>query len=78
MDPSSLDQEDLSKIIGTPQHPMTDVMREQQPVDLDELVDGEHVGADVDAVHEQLIARLAGRAREGGLALTGEGGLLVR
>ena len=55
---------------------MTDVMPERQPVDLDELVDGEPVGADVlDAVDEQLIARLAGRAREGGLALTGEGGV---
>ena len=51
---------------------MTDVMPERQPVDLDELVDGQPVGADVlDAVDEQLIARLAGRPREGGLALTG-------
>jgi transposase-like protein len=32
----------------------------------------------LDAVDEQLIACLAGRAREGGLALTGEGGLLAR
>jgi putative transposase len=58
-------------------HPMTDVMPEQQAVDLDELVGDEPPGADVlDAVDEQLIARLAGRAREGGLQLTGEGGLL--
>lgn len=58
---------------------MTDVMPEQQAVDLDELVGGEPAGADVlDAVDEQLIARLAGRAREGGLALTGEGGLLAQ
>ncbi len=56
---------------------MTDVMPEQQPVDLDELGGDEPPGADVlDAVDEQLIARLAGRAREGGLTLTGEGGLL--
>jgi hypothetical protein len=46
---------------------MTDVMPERQLVDLDELVDGRPVGADVlDAVDEQLIARLAGRAREAG------------
>jgi transposase-like protein len=58
---------------------MTDVMPERQLVDLDELVDGRPVGADVlDAVDEQLIARLAGRAREGGLQLTGEGGLLAQ
>jgi hypothetical protein len=58
---------------------MTDVMPEQQAVDLDELVGDEPPGADVlDAVDEQLIARLAGRAREGGLALTGEGGLLAQ
>jgi hypothetical protein len=52
-------------------------------VDLDvvsgaEPVMSASVGGDVlDAVDEQLIARLAGRAREGGLQLTGEGGLLV-
>ena len=58
---------------------MTDVMPERQVVDLDELVDGRPVGADVlDAVDEQLIARLVGRAREGGLQLTGEGGLLAQ
>ena len=34
--------------------------------------------ADLDAVDEQLIAQLAGRARAGGLALTGEGGLLTQ
>jgi putative transposase len=58
---------------------MTDVMPEQRAVDLDELVGGEPVAADdLDAVDEQLIARLAGRARAGGLALTGEGGLLAQ
>ena len=58
---------------------MTDVMSEQQPVDLDELSSGEPAGTDgLNAVDEQLIARLAGRAREGGLALTGEGGLLAK
>ena len=58
---------------------MTDVMPERQAVDLDELAGDEPAGADVlDAVDEQLIARLAGRAREGGLALTGEGGLLAQ
>jgi transposase-like protein len=57
---------------------MTDVMPER-PVDLDELVGDEPAGSDaLDAVDEQLIARLAGRAREGGLALTGEGGLLAQ
>ena len=58
---------------------MTDLVREQA-VDLDG-VDGDDVvlPADgLDAVDEQLIARLAGRAREGGLALTGEGGLLAQ
>jgi transposase-like protein len=54
-------------------------MSEQQAVDLDELVGEESAGADeLDAVDEQLIARLAGRARAGGLQLTGEGGLLAR
>ena len=58
---------------------MTDVMPEQQAVDLDELVGEESAGADeLDAVDEQLIARLAGRARAGGLQLTGEGGLLAQ
>jgi hypothetical protein len=52
---------------------MTDVMPEQQqPVDLDELSGGERAGRD------GLDARLAGRAREGGLGLTGEGGLLAQ
>ena len=32
----------------------------------------------LDAVDEQLIARLTGKAREGGMALTGEGGLLAQ
>jgi len=58
---------------------MTDVMPEQQAVDLGELEDNGPAGADdLDAVDEQLIARLAGRARAGGLALTGEGGLLAQ
>jgi putative transposase len=58
---------------------MTDVMPEPQAVDLDELVGDEPVGADgPDAVDEQLIARLAGRARAGGLQLAGEGGLLAQ
>jgi putative transposase len=58
---------------------MTDVMPEQQAVDLDGLLGGGLAGTDVlDAVDEQLIARLAGRAREGGLQLTGEGGLLAQ
>jgi putative transposase len=58
---------------------MTDVMPEQQAVDLDGLLGGGPAGTDVlDAVDEQLIARLAGRAREGGLQLTGEGGLLAQ
>jgi transposase-like protein len=35
-------------------------------------------GDALDAVDEQLIARLAGRARAGGLQLTGEGGLLAQ
>jgi hypothetical protein len=44
---------------------MTDLMREQQAVDLDELGGDKPAGADVlDAVDEQLIARLAGRAHE--------------
>ena len=49
-------------------------------MDLDEFAGGEPVGAgrSLDAVDEQLIARLAGRAREGGLQLTGEGGLLAQ
>jgi hypothetical protein len=55
---------------------MTDVMPEQA-VDLDALV-GEQPAGVLDAVDEQLIARLAGRVREGGLALTGEGGLLAQ
>jgi len=58
---------------------MTDVMPEQQAVDLGELEGDGPAGADdLDAVDEQLIARLAGRARAGGLALTGEGGLLAQ
>src|SRR3954468_24934482 len=58
---------------------MTDVMPEQQAVDLDELVGVQPAGIEgLDAVDEQLIARLAGRARAGGLQLTGEGGLLAQ
>ena len=57
---------------------MTDVTPEQA-VDLDELVGDQPAGSDgLDAVDEQLIARLAGRARAGGLQLTGEGGLLAQ
>ena len=56
---------------------MTDAMR-QQAVDLDEVIGGEPMAAGLDAVDEQLIAQLAGRARAGGLALTGEGGLLAQ
>ena len=62
---------------------MTDVMPEPV-VDLDVLADDEPAateaaGLDVrDAGDEQLIDRLVGRAREGGLALTGEGGLLAQ
>jgi hypothetical protein len=58
---------------------MTDVMPERQVVDLDALVDGGEAASaadELDAVDEQLLARLVGRARAGGLQLTGEGGLL--
>ncbi len=51
----------------------------QRAVDWDDVGGGESVGVDVlDAVDEQLIDRLVGRAREGGLQLTGEGGLLAQ
>jgi putative transposase len=59
---------------------MTDVMPEQL-VDLDEVGGGEPATPateGLDAVDEQLIARLTGKAREAGLALTGEGGLLAQ
>src|SRR3954447_9752722 len=58
---------------------MTDLMPEQL-VDLDEVggVSTPAASDGLDAVDEQLIARLAGKAREGGLALTGEGGLLAQ
>jgi putative transposase len=58
---------------------MTDAIR-QQAVNLDELAGGEApaAAAGLDPVDEQLIAQLAGRARAGGLALTGEGGLLAQ
>src|SRR3954454_18775997 len=62
---------------------MTDLVPETV-VDLDALADGEPAataagGPDVlDAVDEQLIDRLVGRARQGGLQLTGEGGLLAQ
>jgi putative transposase len=59
---------------------MTDVMPEQL-VDLDEVGGGEPATPatdGLDAVDEQLIARLTGKAREGGLQLTGEGGLLAQ
>src|SRR3954451_23662663 len=58
---------------------MSDVTAEQT-VDLDRG-DGAEApvsAAGLDAVDEQLIAQLAGRARAGGLALTGEGGLLAQ
>jgi putative transposase len=50
-------------------------------VDLDEVGGGDpatSVTDGLDAVDEQLIARLTGKAREGGMALTGEGGLLAQ
>jgi transposase-like protein len=58
---------------------MSDVTAEPV-VDLDVFGDGgpAGAGAGLDAVDEQLIAQLAGRARAGGLALTGEGGLLAQ
>src|SRR3954454_3474516 len=62
---------------------MTDLVPETV-VDLDALADGEPAateagGPDVlDAVDEQLIDRLVGRARAKGLVLTGEGGLLAQ
>ena len=53
---------------------MMDVTSDSPAVD-DGVVDGSSVRAgELDAVDEQLIARLAGRAREGGLALAGEDG----
>jgi putative transposase len=58
---------------------MMDVTPDSPAVDDELVVDGSPVGSgELDAVDEQLIARLAGRAREGGLALTGEGGLLAQ
>ncbi len=58
---------------------MTDLMPEKA-VDLDELFEGSAGPGPVglDAVDEQLIAELAGRARAGGLQLTGEGGVLAQ
>ena len=58
---------------------MTDVTPEPT-VDLDMLAGGQPPMAapGLDAVDEQLIAQLVGRARAGGLALTGEGGLLAQ
>ncbi|SFN47902.1 hypothetical protein SAMN05216207_10151, partial [Pseudonocardia ammonioxydans] len=61
---------------------MTDQAAE--PVDLDsvtdeeQLVDDDGAQAGLDAVDEQLIAQLAGRARANGLDLTGENGLLAQ
>ena len=58
---------------------MMDVTPDSQAVDFDEFAGGSSAGAgELDAVDEQLIARLAGRARAGGLALTGEAGLLAQ
>src|SRR3954468_21495600 len=64
---------------------MMDALSEQV-VDLDAAFDQEHestgqrggAGRGLDAVDEQLIDRLAARAREGGLQLAGEGGLLLQ
>ena len=57
---------------------MIDVMPEQA-VDLDGLAGEQLAGTGaLDAVDEQLIARLAGRASACGLRLTGEGGLLAQ
>jgi transposase-like protein len=58
---------------------MMDVTPDSQAVDLNEFAGDSSAGAgELDAVDEQLIARLAGRARAGGLALTGEAGLLAQ
>jgi transposase-like protein len=58
---------------------MMDVTPDSQAVDFDEFAGDSSAGAgELDAVDEQLIARLAGRARAGGLALTGEAGLLAQ
>jgi putative transposase len=57
---------------------MMDATPDSHAVD-EELDAGSAVGAgELDPVDEQLIARLAGRARAGGLALAGEGGLLAQ
>lgn len=51
----------------------------EQVVDLDQVlgdVPAAPASGSLDAVDEQLIARLVGRAREGRLRLTGEGGCL--
>jgi putative transposase len=58
---------------------MMDVTPDSQAGDLDEFAGDSPAGAgELDAVDEQLIARLAGRARAAGLALTGEAGLLAQ
>ncbi len=58
---------------------MTDVTPAQRAVDLDELVRDEPTSSDgLDAVDEQLLDRLVGKARAGGLQLTGDGGLLAQ
>jgi hypothetical protein len=59
---------------------MTDLMPEQL-VDLDQVLGDEPAApasGSLDAVDEQLVARLVGCAREGRLQLTGEGGLLAQ
>jgi transposase-like protein len=59
---------------------MTD-LKPEQAVDLDEVLGAEPAvpaAEGLDAVDEQLIARLAGKARAGGLQLAGEGGLLAQ
>jgi hypothetical protein len=60
--------------------PTTELMPEQV-VHLDQVLGDEPAApasGSLDAVDEQLIARLVGRAREGRLQLTGEGGLLAQ
>src|SRR5436190_13804151 len=58
---------------------MMDVTPDSQAGDVDEFAGDSPAGAgELDAVDEQLIARLAGRVRAGGLALTGEAGLLAQ
>ena len=58
---------------------MTDVMPEQQAVDLDELVGDGPAGTDESGRGRRATDRSPGRpGREGGLQLAGEGGLLAQ